>query len=550
MKSIKQIIIGLFCLVPQLRVNAQQIPIVDHSYNQAFIYNPALTGLDAKRASFIYRQQWVDVEGAPETQILSYEGPLKGKKVGLGLLISNDLVNVLGRSSFQGYYRYSSRLNEHSSLNFGLSLGYFQSRLLLNKLVSPDPVEIALINSVQNQGNMNGQIGLAYRHKSFELGLSRYQLLGNTIEIQNRVLAEQYNLEYRPHYRLRSSIALNMTDKLVLQPIFMATGHEISQIRTEIVANVIYDDKANLGMAYRDDFGMYFFAGMRLHGMIDLGYSYSRSLGSITQLSTNSHEVRMALLLDRFEQKDTDGDGVLDDKDEEKNTPPGVAVDGKGKALDLDKDGVADYQDHEPQTPANCSVDRFGVALDEDRDGVPNCVDMELGTPIGAEVDSLGRAKDSDSDGVIDLHDKEILTPHYVHINADSTPDASQCIVDHEGRACDRNGNGILDCKEVQGLDSGIKTSVERMINFSKEYDYYVVIGVFAIESNVKAYTKRLKSRFGVNSWTVKTNNNMNYVLYQKVYSQDQAREAIAELSDPELNEYITGNPWVWQTRK
>ena len=40
---------------------------------------------------------------------------------------------------------------------------------------------------------------------------------------------------------------------------------------------------------------------------------------------------------------DSDGDGVSDAFDADNNTPEGVAVDGKGNALDVDMDGVADY---------------------------------------------------------------------------------------------------------------------------------------------------------------------------------------------------------------
>ena len=63
-----------------------------------------------------------------------------------------------------------------------------------------------------------------------------------------------------------------------------------------------------------------------------------------------------------FDLTDTDGDGVIDMIDQEKDSPAGAAVDTRGMTLDSDKDCVADYMDQEPYSPPNLSVDGNGVA--------------------------------------------------------------------------------------------------------------------------------------------------------------------------------------------
>jgi OOP family OmpA-OmpF porin len=57
---------------------------------------------------------------------------------------------------------------------------------------------------------------------------------------------------------------------------------------------------------------------------------------------------------------DSDGDGVLDSRDECPGTPAGVNVDIDGCPLDSDGDGVADYKDKCPGTPAGVWVDASG----------------------------------------------------------------------------------------------------------------------------------------------------------------------------------------------
>jgi len=90
--------------------------------------------------------------------------------------------------------------------------------------------------------------------------------------------------------------------------------------------------------------------------------------------------------------KDSDCDGVADDKDACPGTPAGVEVDERGCPLDSDGDGVPDYKDKCPNTPAGVEVDENGceVVKDSDGDGVPDTVDACPSTPKGVVVDKKG----------------------------------------------------------------------------------------------------------------------------------------------------------------
>ncbi len=63
--------------------------------------------------------------------------------------------------------------------------------------------------------------------------------------------------------------------------------------------------------------------------------------------------------------KDSDGDGVVDSKDECPNTPKGVAVNAFGCPKDSDGDGVADYMDKCPGTKAGVRVNNDGCEIIE-----------------------------------------------------------------------------------------------------------------------------------------------------------------------------------------
>jgi len=134
-------------------------------------------------------------------------------------------------------------------------------------------------------------------------------------------------------------------------------------------------------------------------------------------------------------EKDSDGDGVLDNSDQCPNTPAGVSVDSRGCALDSDGDGVADYQDNCPGTPAGVTVDSNGCPLDRDNDGVPDHRDQCPDSPAGVAVDNNGCSPDSDGDGVAD--------------NEDQCPNTVQgARVDAKGCMLDGDGDGVGDHRD------------------------------------------------------------------------------------------------------
>lgn len=72
----------------------------------------------------------------------------------------------------------------------------------------------------------------------------------------------------------------------------------------------------------------------------------------------------------KFEVIDTDGDGVMDELDNEPNTPKGVMVYANGVAIDSDKDSVPDYKDKCPFEKGLVNNDGCPFIGDKDRDGI------------------------------------------------------------------------------------------------------------------------------------------------------------------------------------
>lgn len=75
---------------------------------------------------------------------------------------------------------------------------------------------------------------------------------------------------------------------------------------------------------------------------------------------------------DKFKIVDTDKDGVIDELDDDPNTPIGVLVYGNGTPIDSDQDGVPDYLDKCPFEKGRADNDGCPFIGDKDRDGIPD----------------------------------------------------------------------------------------------------------------------------------------------------------------------------------
>lgn len=457
MKKVYLIWIALIIL---LKAEAQQIPLIDHYTINPYLSNPAMAGNNGTNLFALHRSQWTDIEGAPETFIITLDGMVPSKRVGLGLLIYNDIVNIVGRTGAYGTYSYKLPLGNDHRISFGISLGVEQNRLLFDRLVTEDPMEITLINNIQPSTNFDGNMGINYDFKGLNVGASMFQLFANRNIINDVQNFKDYHYSFIRHFLFTGSYEIEAKkDVLFITPITQVRYAPKIQPQIDVAAILNFKKLVWAGVGYRQQFGMTYQFGALLAEKLNIGYSYGRSMGPVNRLSANSHEVLLGLKLaglsgnsgsgDRDKDgitdlndmepetphwkhiksdkpfldasecivdhrgvaKDSDFDGVPDCVDKEIHSPIGAEVDQDGVALDSDGDGVADINDREPNTPEGCAVDAFGIALDGDKDGVADCFDKQLNTPFGAPVDSDGVALDTDGDGIIDLYDFEVNTP-------------------------------------------------------------------------------------------------------------------------------------------
>jgi outer membrane protein OmpA-like peptidoglycan-associated protein len=157
--------------------------------------------------------------------------------------------------------------------------------------------------------------------------------------------------------------------------------------------------------------------------------------------------VGVSLMLGSKPIPDSDGDGILNNRDRCAGTPSGAQVDGRGCPADSDGDGVPNGVDRCPASGSGALVDAAGCSQDSDGDNIADGIDQCPDTPAGVLVDSTGCPRDSDGDKIADGLDRCSDTPKGATVDALGCPG-------------DSDSDGVLD-----GLDRCPRTAVGATVN-------------------------------------------------------------------------------------
>lgn len=303
----KRIGIILSVLLSSLSVLGQQDAMYSQYMFNTLAINPAYAGSrDILSATALFRTQWVGIEGAPETQTISFDTPLRNKRLGLGLQVFNDHIGVTNLSG--GFVSFAYRIPmEKSTLAFGLQGGasHFKADFSSVDLGNPGMDPAFLQNT--DQTLLNFGAGIYFNTNRFYLGVSVPHLLNNTLNnnsvVSNGLVARQYL-----HLFVASGYVFNLSEDFKLKPSFLFKGIQGAPIQLDLNTNLWIKDRFSVGAQYRTNAGIAAMVEVQINPQIRMGYSYDRSVTKLANFNSGSHEIML-----RYEfgfQKD----GVLSPK--------------------------------------------------------------------------------------------------------------------------------------------------------------------------------------------------------------------------------------------
>ena len=269
---------------------AQQLPLISNYLNTAYLFNPAYSGIEGKtEISVLNRRQWTDIQGAPETQFMAFNGNRDDLKFGYSGYAFNDQTDIVARSGFYGSYAWHVKFTDRNSLSLGLGAGYVNNNINVAGIRVPDELDPVLFSAL-NTGKFDLNFGFNLQFGDFSLGAAVPNILAPKVDFSDNYLGPmQYH--YMRHYVVNTQYDVNLQKGLMtLSPFVTVRANEVTI--PQVDAGLMFNHKEYfyVGAAYRSSYAVTANTGIHLTENITMGYAYDFSLNTYGFALGNSHE--------------------------------------------------------------------------------------------------------------------------------------------------------------------------------------------------------------------------------------------------------------------
>lgn len=295
----KKIILFISFLFYITSVSAQQDPEYTHYMYNMSVVNPAYaTGTPAMlNLGGLYRTQWVGAYGAPKTFTFFGHTAVSDKiEVGLSL-VSDDIGDGAKKeNNFYADFAYVLNLGGKNKLSLGLKAGFTSLQTNFNGFKFTDPeTDLAFAQNI-NVTRPNIGIGAYYFRNNFYAGLSAPNLLSSK-HIEEKSGINTYGSE-AIHAFLTAGYVFQINDMVKLKPAFMSKFVKGAPMTFDLTANVLYNNKFELGAAYRLGDAVSALANINVTPSLRVGYAYDYTLSNLGQFNSGTHEIMLLFDLD------------------------------------------------------------------------------------------------------------------------------------------------------------------------------------------------------------------------------------------------------------
>jgi type IX secretion system PorP/SprF family membrane protein len=289
---IRKIVLLSLGMLPCIIYSQQEAQYTQYMY-MTQVFNPAYAGnRGIMSLKALARSQWIDIEGAPTTAVLTFDTPIgEAEKVGLGLSIINDQIGPTTETNIAIDYAYSLSFM-FSKLTFGLKVGLNSFDINFNRLNIHDETDPYIGYAIDNQFQPQIGVGAYFNTEKFYLGLSAPNLLKkqyfDLVESESSFFS---SLSDKIHVYLIGGYVFDVLPSLKFKPASLIKVVKGSPIQWDLSFNFLLNDNFSFGVANRLDSAITALAGIQVSNGAMIGFSYDFSTTEIKKYATGSFEV-------------------------------------------------------------------------------------------------------------------------------------------------------------------------------------------------------------------------------------------------------------------
>ena len=290
----KKIFSICFVLFASSQLFAQQDPMFSQYMFNSLVLNPAYAGSrEVISTTALYRNQWVNIDGAPKTVTFSAHAPLPNDKVGLGFTFCNDRLGVTNTNNLGLSYAYRIRFRNKAVLSMGLqaSIMQYQADFASVRHSFPPNVNDPSFSMVVNRWLPNFGVGLWYYTNKFYAGLSMPNILTNQLNEDQQVFRTSQRARQSRHLFLTAGYVFGLSPTLKLKPSALLKYVPNAPIEFDINANLWFYDIFAVGVSYRTRDSFIGMVEIQATPQLGIGYAYDYTLTPLTRYTSGSHEI-------------------------------------------------------------------------------------------------------------------------------------------------------------------------------------------------------------------------------------------------------------------
>lgn len=268
--------------------------------NNRIFYNPAVAGTGgAICASAFHRSQWVGFDGAPTTQNINANIPIRSIGGGVGVNITNDQIGYFSNTSAELMYAYQIRLME-GTLGIGAGVSFLNRSLDNAQWIpadrdpsggGPGSLDGALPANDASGLLVDATFGVYYDSQTYWGGISTTRVIENATAVDNFSGGGTAFRNSRHYYLMGGYNWFIPGSNWEIQPSALVKVGEGLTSTFDVNLTGVYNNKLWGGVTYRLQDAIGAMIGYQFTPAFRGGYSYDIATSNLSGQGGGSHEV-------------------------------------------------------------------------------------------------------------------------------------------------------------------------------------------------------------------------------------------------------------------
>ncbi len=276
-------------------VFSQQDPQYTQYMYNTMIVNPAYAGSNGHTIiTALGRTQWVGLQGAPDSQTLSYDTPIGYSGVGLGINLTNDRIGPSNEIYLDANISYTVRTSDVGNLAFGLKLGGRHLGIDWNKGTAQQQERIF-------DGNISKFLptigaGIYYYQSNWYAGVAIPNFL-RTDHYDDTITTSSFGsgdvAEERLHFFGILGYVFDISESVKFKPASLIKVVNGAPISIDVSGNFLFSEKFAAGLAWRWDDSISALLGFQATNNLNIGFAYDLTTSNYSNYNSGTYELML-----------------------------------------------------------------------------------------------------------------------------------------------------------------------------------------------------------------------------------------------------------------